>query len=113
MSSSLQQQQQRNEAATILDVRLKEDSESISTAIAALRTQVLAGLHKPQHQRTLPTILLYDERGLRLYDDITTHLQAYYLFGAEEQILADHSADIVRMMGAGKGEGVIVELGAG
>ncbi|KAG8868209.1 hypothetical protein FRB97_002624, partial [Tulasnella sp. 331] len=78
-----------------------------------LRTQILAGLYKPQHQRTLPTILLYDERGLRLYDDITTHLHAYYLFGAEEQILTDHSADIVAMMGAGKGDTVVVELGAG
>ncbi|KAG8986883.1 hypothetical protein FRB94_007947 [Tulasnella sp. JGI-2019a] len=109
MSTSLQQQK---EPATIIDVR-QEDSESISTAIAALRTQILAGLHKPTHQRTLPPHLIYDERGLRLFDELTTNLDAYYIFRAEEQILTDHSKDMAAMMGAGKGEAIIVELGAG
>lgn len=107
MAQSLQQ------LPAIVDVREQRDSESISTAIAALRTQILAGLYKPSSHRTLPTLLLYDERGLRLYDDLTTHGKEYYLFAAEEQILADHAADIVRAMGVNEEDAVVVELGAG
>ncbi|KAG8923205.1 hypothetical protein FRC01_013058 [Tulasnella sp. 417] len=98
----------------IVDVREQQTSESISTAIAALRTQILAGLYKPPHQRTLPTLLLYDERGLRLYDDLTTHASEYYLFAAEEQILTDHAKEMVEFMGVqGDEKAVVVELGAG
>lgn len=98
----------------IVDVREQQTSESISTAIAALRTQILAGLYKPPHQRTLPTLLLYDERGLRLYDDLTTHASEYYLFAAEEQILTDHANEMVEFMGVhGDEKAVVVELGAG
>ncbi|KAG8951718.1 hypothetical protein FRC04_005739 [Tulasnella sp. 424] len=98
----------------IVDVREQQASESISTAIAALRTQILAGLFKPPHQRNLPTLLLYDERGLRLYDDLTTHALEYYLFAAEEQILTDHAKEIVEFMGVqGDEKSVVVELGAG
>jgi L-histidine Nalpha-methyltransferase / hercynylcysteine S-oxide synthase len=74
------------------------------------------GLKKPIGERTLPTILLYDERGLRLYDDITTKAPEYYLFAAEEQILRDNGSSIVRLMHGGSpvrnGE-VVLELGAG
>ncbi|KIO25639.1 hypothetical protein M407DRAFT_236775 [Tulasnella calospora MUT 4182] len=99
---------------TIIDVREQQASQSTYTAIAALRTQILAGLSKPSHQRTLPTLLLYDERGLRLYDGLTTHAPEYYLFAAEEQILTDHAKEMVEFMGVqGDEKAVIVELGAG
>jgi uncharacterized SAM-dependent methyltransferase len=55
------------------------------------------GLKKPTGQKTLPTILLYDERGLRLYDDITTMAPEYYFLAAEEQILRDNGPSIVRL----------------
>ena len=102
-------------SSTILDVREQPYSESISTAIAALRTQILDGLSKTPHQRSLPTLLLYDERGLRYYDDLTSNAPEYYLFGAEEQILTDHAGDIVKAMGVGRShdKAVVVELGAG
>lgn len=61
-------------------------------------------------------MLLYDERGLRLYDDITTAAPEYYLFGAEEQILKKHSDDIVQCMhsrGLKQSDEVVLELGAG
>ncbi|KAG8807116.1 hypothetical protein FRC19_006856, partial [Serendipita sp. 401] len=78
--------------------------------------EVLDGLSKPTGQRTLPTILLYDERGLRLYDDITTKAPEYYLFAAEEQILCDDAPEIIRLMHGGgpvrNGE-ILLELGAG
>lgn len=78
--------------------------------------EVVDGLSRPSGERTLPTILLYDERGLRLYDDITTQVSEYYLFAAEEQILRDNGPSIVRLMHGSSsihnGE-VILELGAG
>lgn len=74
------------------------------------------GLNKPKGEKTLPTILLYDERGLRLYDDITTKAPEYYLFAAEEQLLRDNGIEIVRLMHGGSpvrnGE-FVLELGAG
>ncbi|CAG8613055.1 620_t:CDS:2 [Acaulospora colombiana] len=78
--------------------------------------EILQGLCQPTGQKSLPTILLYDELGLRLYDDITTKASEYYLFPAEEQILRDNGASIIRMMHGGSpvhpGE-VVLELGAG
>ena len=85
-------------------------------AATPLCVDIIGGLQKPRGQRTLPTILLYDEQGLRLYDDITTKVPEYYLFPAEEQILRDHGREIVRLMHGGErvqdGE-VVLELGAG
>jgi uncharacterized SAM-dependent methyltransferase len=78
--------------------------------------EICEGLTQPSGERTLPTILLYDERGLRLYDDITTKAPEYYLFASEEQILRDNGPDIIRLMHGGlpvrSGE-VVLELGAG
>jgi len=76
---------------------------------------ILSGLSKPTHQRTLPTLLLYTETGLRIYDELTTKAADYYLFAAEEEILKKHGDDIIRAMhprGCSVGESV-VELGAG
>ncbi|KAJ7439228.1 DUF323 domain-containing protein [Mycena latifolia] len=83
-----------------------------------MSTQVLNGLQSPgSNGKQLPTMLLYDERGLRLYDDITTHVPEYYLFGAEEEILKNKADDIVAAMHQGTGglfpNEVVLELGAG
>lgn len=97
----------------IVDVRVDENDSHTD-----LRHEILAGLDKPPNQKTLPTLLLYNERGLRLYDDITTEAPEYYLFGAEEEILKQHASEIVQVMHSREdgqilpGE-VIVELGAG
>ncbi|KAA1474681.1 DUF323 domain-containing protein [Dentipellis sp. KUC8613] len=99
----------------IVDVRVNDKARNGETDI---RSEVLAGLARPEGQKTLPTLLLYDERGLRLYDDITTSVDEYYLFPAEEAILKDRADDIVQVMhGANEGrvtEGeIVLELGAG
>ncbi|KAJ3731182.1 DUF323 domain-containing protein [Lentinula guzmanii] len=87
-----------------------------SNNLRAIQQQILDGLQRPAGQKSLPTMLLYDERGLRLYDDITTQAPEYYLFGAEEEILKTHSTDIVMAMhntaGCVPGE-TVIELGAG
>lgn len=99
----------------ILDVRGRH--AAANSQCKTLHQQILDGLSQPVGQKTLPTMLLYDELGLRLYDAITTDAEEYYLFPAEEEILRDHSADIVRYMHAGSGASLdnetIVELGAG
>ena len=76
---------------------------------------IVCGLSKPAHQRTLPTLLLYTETGLRIYDELTTKATEYYLFSAEEEILKKHGDEIIQAMhprGCFEGESA-VELGAG
>ncbi|KAG7088142.1 hypothetical protein E1B28_012164 [Marasmius oreades] len=96
----------------IVDVHVHgtEDNE------LAIRQQLLDGLRQPQGQKHVPTMLLYDERGLKLYDDITTQAPEYYLFAAEEEILKERADELVHIMhgGAGPVEGeAVIELGAG
>ncbi|KIK69776.1 hypothetical protein GYMLUDRAFT_34174 [Collybiopsis luxurians FD-317 M1] len=98
--------------AEIVDVHVHGKSEDLRV----IQNQILEGLQRPLGQKILPTMLLYDERGLKLYDDITTKAPEYYLFGAEEEILKSHATEIVVAMhnsaGVVPGENVI-ELGAG
>lgn len=87
-----------------------------NTLQTSILDEVSEGLNKAPGKRTLPTITLYDETGLRLYDNITVNAPEYYLFGSEEQILRDHGAEIAHLTHGGlpvrDGE-VIIELGAG
>ncbi|KAF7314700.1 DUF323 domain-containing protein [Mycena kentingensis (nom. inval.)] len=99
-------------------VNIQNGANSDAELVVDMEAQVLAGLRAPEGtMKTLPTMLLYDERGLRLYDDITTHAQEYYLFGAEESILKKKADEIVASMHQGTGglcEGeIVLELGAG
>lgn len=79
--------------------------------------EIVDGLSRPTGQKQMPTMLLYDERGLRLYDNITTEAPEYYLFGAEEEILKNKSDEIVRAMHRDGDvvapDEVVLELGAG
>ncbi|KAA1474686.1 hypothetical protein DENSPDRAFT_804521 [Dentipellis sp. KUC8613] len=93
----------------IVDVRASDETHQ--------KNEVLEGLTRPEGQKYLPTLLLYDERGLQLYDDITTSAEEYYLFPAEV-LLKTHADDIVQAIhGASEGEitegEVFLELGAG
>ena len=101
-------------AVDIIDIRARNAPLPGATSV---REQLVAGLSKPEGHKSVPTLLLYDEHGLRLYDKITTDVPEYYLFPAEEQILRDNADDIVRLMHAGNGtyfgHETLVELGAG
>ena len=83
-------------AVQILDIRARRAPASGDS----IRDQIISGLSQSVGCKSLPTLLLYDERGLRLYDAITTDAPEYYLFPAEEQILKTHGADIARTMHA-------------
>ncbi|KAL8706000.1 MAG: hypothetical protein Q9201_000884 [Fulgogasparrea decipioides] len=75
---------------------------------------ILDELHdqlRPQNggERKLPTLLLYDEKGLKLFEDIS-FLGEYYLTNAEIEILQQHATIIASLIPRGC---VILELGSG
>jgi uncharacterized SAM-dependent methyltransferase len=100
----------------IIDVRL---SDKVANGDVNIRDKVIQGLSRPVNQKILPELLLYDEDGLRIYDEIT-RVDDYYLFPAENNLLMKHADVIVRVMQGRHGdkddqpiEGVVLELGAG
>ncbi|EIW71173.1 hypothetical protein TREMEDRAFT_42626 [Tremella mesenterica DSM 1558] len=84
-----------------------------STSGPSLKEQIEQGLTKTEklipgekeedekwsYKKTIPTLVLYDEQGLRLYDKITSHAPEYYLFEDELSLLKDHGDEIARAMG--------------
>ncbi len=73
---------------------------------AAMEADVRSGLTSSPKQ--LPPVYFYDDRGSRLFDDIT-RLPEYYPTRAERSILEAHAKDMIESAGAD----VLVELGAG
>jgi len=102
--------------AHIVDARLNDKT---SNGEVNIRDQIVQGLSRPLNKKSLPILLLYDEEGLRIYDEIT-EVNDYYLFPAEKNLLQVHSNDIVKVMQGGQEgqyyqsiESVVLELGAG
>lgn len=90
-------------ASPIIDIRRDADEISLSAAISdGLRPA-------PGSEKTLPTLLLYDEAGLRLFEKIT-YLDEYYLTNAEIELLEAYSDSIAEHIQPGS---MIVELGSG
>lgn len=67
----------------------------------------IEGLRKPQ--KSLPSKYFYDERGSRLFEQIT-RLQEYYLIRTEIGIMEHNMPEIIRQIGS---DSVLVELGSG
>lgn len=88
---------------SIIDIRS-------DTAGIELKQEILAGL-KPADggEKTLPTLLLYDEEGLKLFERIT-YLKEYYLTGEEIAVLERHAESIAQRIPDGS---MVVELGSG
>lgn len=59
--------------------------------------------------RSLPTILLYDTKGLNLFEQIT-YLEEYYLTNAEIEVLTVHARKIVERIPE---NAQLLELGSG
>ncbi|KAI0336011.1 hypothetical protein GY45DRAFT_1238816 [Cubamyces sp. BRFM 1775] len=114
----------------ILDVR-QGDNAASATDHESIRDQILAGLAHPGTKKW-PTAVLFDERGLKLYDAKVTQAPQYYPYQAEMRILRAHAGEVVqsirehvRVAGAevstGMGTGTggedvgqdLVELGSG
>lgn len=76
----------------------------------SLRKDILTGLGAEHgKQKTMPTLLLYDEKGLNIFEDIT-YLDDYYLTNAEIEVLKTHANTIVERVPE---NARIVELGSG
>ena len=100
-------------SARIIDVRLNSNA---SNGEVNIREEIIKGLSRPAGQRTLPQLLLYDDEGLRIFDEISTNADDYYVAAAEENLLKKHADDIVRVMHGKEDqpmESVVLELGAG
>ncbi|KAL2189443.1 hypothetical protein L209DRAFT_761860 [Thermothelomyces heterothallicus CBS 203.75] len=74
-----------------------------------LKAEVLAQFHARDGPRKLPTLLLYDENGLQLFEKIT-YLEEYYLTNDEIAVLKSYAADIVKYIPSGA---MVIELGSG
>ncbi|KAG6013106.1 hypothetical protein E4U54_007077 [Claviceps lovelessii] len=59
--------------------------------------------------RSLPTLLLYDEKGLQIFEQVT-YLDEYYLTNYEIELLKKHSGEIVAKVPDGS---MLIELGSG
>lgn len=60
-------------------------------------------------ERRMPTLLLYDEQGLQLFEEIT-YLEEYYLTNTEIETLNTHAEAIARLIEPGS---QVIELGSG
>lgn len=88
---------------SIIDIR--SDGREFSV-INALKDGLNPSNGEP---KTFPTFLLYDTKGLRLFEEIT-YLDEYYLTNTEIEVLQAHAKSIVQWM---PHESQLIELGSG
>ncbi|EME40669.1 hypothetical protein DOTSEDRAFT_74272 [Dothistroma septosporum NZE10] len=87
----------------IIDIR--SDAEGIN-----IKNLIKSGLSQPDGvEKNLPTLLLYDNKGLKLFEEIT-YLDQYYLTGQEIYVLERYADRIAERIPDGA---MVVELGSG
>ncbi|KAK0715633.1 C-type lectin protein [Lasiosphaeris hirsuta] len=74
-----------------------------------LKAEILSMFHSKEAPRRLPTLLLYDERGLQLFEGIT-YLEEYYLTNDEIEVLRSSAVEMVKSIPSGA---MVIELGSG
>ncbi|CAP70273.1 uncharacterized protein PODANS_3_3560 [Podospora anserina S mat+] len=74
-----------------------------------LKADIVSQFCPKEGPRKLPTLLLYDERGLQLFEKIT-YLEEYYLTNDEIQVLESSAKEIA---GSIPSESMVIELGSG
>lgn len=94
-----------------------------------LKAEILSRFHAKEGPRTLPTLLLYDEKGLQLFEQVSvaypshtmytlplsisfqiTYLEEYYLTNDEIAVLTSSAAEIAKLIPSGS---MVIELGSG
>lgn len=89
----------------IIDIRNGAD-------FVPLVDQIRQGLNVPEGQeKKLPTLLLYDKRGLQLFEKIT-YLDEYYLTNQEIEVLEQNAPRIAERI-ALQPDSIVLELGSG
>jgi uncharacterized SAM-dependent methyltransferase len=87
----------------VLDIRSKKTSEDVKAELESM-------LHVPNNcVPVLPFQLLYDEAGLRHFEEIAK-LQEYYPSKTERRLLDDFAGEIVR---GSTDDTLLIELGSG
>lgn len=88
----------------ITDIRAGQQPLDLAAAIRS-------GLeHRNEHgHRTLPSLLLWDEPGLKLFEELT-YVPEYYLTNAEMALLKAHGRELAAQLEPGT---VVLELGSG
>ncbi|KAG7115017.1 Ergothioneine biosynthesis protein 1 like [Verticillium longisporum] len=74
-----------------------------------LKDDILSMWNPKDGPRKLPTLLLYNEKGLQLFEDIT-YLEEYYLTNNEIEALTQYSKQIAEMIPS---DAMVIELGSG
>ncbi|KAG2182936.1 hypothetical protein INT44_005917 [Umbelopsis vinacea] len=98
------------ESYHIIDIRPAENNQtSDAFCDSNLVESIISGLDQPYNNKTIPTLVLYNNRGLQLFDQIT-YLPEYYLTNAEIDILQNKSHEILANIPDGS---AVIELGAG
>lgn len=87
----------------IIDIRKERIEYSL---VESLRTSIKGTKDKGP---CLPTMLLWNEKGLKLFEAVT-HLDEYYLNHVEMDILEQRSDDIARRI---KPKSMLIDLGSG
>lgn len=86
----------------IIDIR--SDTAGIN-----IKQEIKSGLNaKDGEEKTLPTLLLYDDNGLKLFEKIT-YLDEYYLTEEEIHVLSEYAERIAERIPDGA---LVVELGS-
>ncbi|KAK8028756.1 hypothetical protein PG991_005812 [Apiospora marii] len=92
---------------------LQKDVDIIDIRQAAVEINLKEEIHKlfrpEEGPRKLPTLLVYDEKGLQLFEQIT-YLEEYYLTNYEIQVLRRSAAAVAKSIPSGS---IVVELGSG
>jgi L-histidine Nalpha-methyltransferase / hercynylcysteine S-oxide synthase len=90
-------------APVIIDIRKARAEESILDNIKNGLRPDLGG------DKTLPTLLLYDVTGLKLFEKIT-YLEEYYLTNTEIEVLEKYAGQIAERI---QPNSIVLELGSG
>ncbi len=73
-----------------------------------LRQEIIKGLRR--RPRELPSLLLWDDEGLKLYERLKTEYQEYYVSRKEEDLISQNAAEIAAEIPT---NGTLLELGSG
>ena len=105
IKASLHRRQSTSDAG-IVDIR-----SSNACPLDKLDSSILDGLGQPHGRKTLPSLLLWGEKGQTLYDDVLATPE-YYPYRIENELLQKRMDEITSTI-ARSGPNLLVELGAG
>ncbi|KIM54499.1 hypothetical protein SCLCIDRAFT_136683 [Scleroderma citrinum Foug A] len=93
----------------IIDIRSIYHSTTGAALEDGIRASIVTGLTHSYNEKVLPGLLLYNEEGLRLFEQMT-YQPDYYLTGLEIDILSKYATEIANDIPEGA---LLLELGAG